>query len=119
MPAIGTCFQVIPEGDNHFWIVISKIFDGRVFVVNITKSVKCPDSPCHFAVGEHSTITEPSAVFYRKARTFSATNVDAQLADGQLVRRLEDYPPELVKRIIDGAQTPDCGLTLKFLKYIE
>jgi hypothetical protein len=75
------------------------------------------NSPCHFNVGEHPTITKQSCVFYKKARTFDAINVDAQLADGQYVRQLPDYPLPLVNRIIEGAKMAD-DLTLKFLDYL-
>jgi hypothetical protein len=119
MPKIGTCFQLIPEGeDHHFWIVISKVVNGRVLVANITDSAKCFDSPCHFEVGEHATILKPSAVYYKKARTFNAKSVDERLAEGQFVRQLPDYPIELVDKIIAGARKAD-DLTLKLLKYLD
>lgn len=117
MPAIGTCFQLIPEGDNHIWIVISKPLDGRVLCVNITDAERCLDSPCQFERDEHCTIEKRSAVIYRKARTFEAVKVDAELAWGKFVRQFPPYSDALVKRIVEGAKQAT-DLTGKFLKYL-
>ncbi|HEY1662643.1 MAG TPA: hypothetical protein VGI03_09510 [Verrucomicrobiae bacterium] len=120
MPNKGTCFQLLlnPETEkNHFWIVISEIVDGRVLVANITDSLKCPDSPCHFTVDEHSTITKPSAVHYKRCRAYIAANIDIELSRGVSIRQLPDYPKPLVDRIIAGAKLAD-PITFKFQKYL-
>jgi hypothetical protein len=117
MPNIGTCFQIIPEGSNHFWIVISKAKSGQVLAVNLTDSENC-QSPCHFEVNEHPTIVKPSCVFYKKANVFSAEKIDSELEKSTTVRKLDDFSPELVKRIIEGARSAE-DLTLKFLKFLD
>ena len=114
----GTSFQVIPEGDNHFWIVISPEKDGCVLAVNTTDAAKCPDSPCKINVGDHPSIVKPSAIYYKKAREFSSEKIEKEIAEGKLVRRLADFNPGIVQRIIDGAKVAD-DLTLKLLKYLD
>src|ERR1700722_4059441 len=99
MPSIGTCFQLLHNletDDNHFWIVISKSVDGRVLVVNMTDSAKCPDLSCQLKVGEHSTITKPSAIFYKKTRVFEASKIDAELASAKYVRQMPNFPQNLM-----------------------
>src|SRR2546426_1182410 len=114
MPSSGTVFQIIPEGGNHFWIVISEVMNGKVLAVNVTDAKHCQDSPCKIGVGDHPVIEKPSAVHYRKAREFDARLVDDRLAAGTLVRQLADCTPELLNRIIEGARIAD-DLTMRFL----
>jgi sensor domain CHASE-containing protein len=117
MPKPGTVFQVVPEGGNHFWVVISAPLNGKVLVVNITDEKHCPDSPCKLAVGEHPVLIKASAVHYRKTREFEAVKIDEQLQNPDLVRQLHDCTADLFQRIIDGARNAD-GLTLRFLDYL-
>jgi hypothetical protein len=121
MPTIGTCFQLLlseESEENHFWIVISKPIDGRVLVANLTDRGKCPDSPCQFVPNEHPVITKASAIYYYKARTFEVAAIDAQLQSQRYVRQLPPFPPDLVKRIIEGTKVAE-DLTLKLLKYLD
>lgn len=104
MPIPGTVFQVIPEGGNHFWVVISKPINGNVLVVNITDADHCPDSTCTLHIGDHPIITKESVVYYRKSREFTATAIDAQIAEGTMVRKLDDCSSEVLNRIIEGAR---------------
>src|SRR5258706_478217 len=101
MPKPGTVFQLIPEGDNHFWIVVSRERHGLVLAVNTTDAEKCPDSPCKINVGDHPSITKPSSIYYRKAREFDGRKIDKELANGRYVRRLPDCSPLILQRIID------------------
>jgi hypothetical protein len=118
MPTPGTVFQVIPEGGNHFWIVISAPKNGRVLAVNITDAKNCPHSPCIIEIGEHPAVTMQSAVYYRKAREFEGVKIDEFIATGENIRRLADCSPVLLERIIDGARKSD-ELTFRFLSYLE
>src|SRR6266850_2129085 len=111
MPRPGTVFQIIPEGGNHFWIIISKEKDGLVLAVNTTDVRHCPDSACKVQVRDHPAITKPSAIYYRKAREFEASKIDALCAEGDLVRQLDDCSSVLLQRIISGAKKAD-DLTL-------
>jgi hypothetical protein len=117
MPTPGTVFQVIPEGGNHFWIVVSTVRNGLVLAVNITDIRNCPDSPCVIEVGEHPAVTKRSVVFYRKAREFDAGKIDLFLAGGTQLRQLPDCSADLLARIIQGAKVAD-DLTLRFLDYL-
>ena len=117
MPEPGTVFQIVPEGSNHYWVVISTPRDGKVLIVNITDERHCPDSPCKVAIGEHPSVDKASAVYYRKARVFEAARIDEQLQNPTLVRQLENCTPELLQKIIDGARKAE-DLTLRFLDYL-
>jgi len=77
MAQLGTVFQIIPEGGNHFWFVISHEKDGLLLAVNVTDAVNCPDSTCVLNPGDHPAIVKPSAVYYRKARLFESQKIDA------------------------------------------
>ena len=76
MPLPGTVFQVKGDG-NHFWVVASKVKNGNVLAVNITDERNFPDSPCKIQAGEHPKIEKPSVAYYKKAREFSATEIDS------------------------------------------
>ena len=117
MPHPGLVFQLTSEGGNHFWVVISPVVDGLVLAVNITGFRNCPDSPCAFEAGAHDVITKRSVAFYRKAREFEACKIDQFLEAGQYLRRLQDFPPELLHRLVDGANKAD-DLTFRFRKYL-
>jgi hypothetical protein len=114
----GTIFQLIQEGNNHFWVVISAPRNGLVLAVNATDSRKCLDSPCHFATGEHPIITKPTAIIYRKAREFDPEKIDNEIADGKRIRGLGKLPLPLLQRIIEGARVSD-DLTSRLLTYIS
>src|ERR1035437_8665807 len=103
----GTVFQLIPEGGNHFWVVISKEKNGMVLAVNTTDSQKCPDSPCFLQIGDHPAITKPTAIIYRKAREFESRKIDEQIASGRYVRQLVDCNATLLQKIISGAKVAD------------
>ena len=121
MPAIGTCFQLLINDEaeqNHFWVVVSEPIDGQVLIVNLTGREKCPDSPCHFAIGEHPAIIKPSVIYYYKARTHDAAIMDAQLGGGRYFRVLAPFSADLVNRIREGARNAE-DLTLKFLKFVS
>lgn len=118
MPTPGTVFQVIPEGGNHFWAVISAARNGLVLAVNITDIKHSPDSPCVIEVGEHPAVTKRSAVFYRKAREFEAERIDEFIAGGVQLRQLPDCSAALLARIIQGAKVAD-DLTFRFLDYLR
>lgn len=117
MPYPGQVFQLTCEGGNHFWAVISPVVDGLVLAVNITDFRNCPDSPCVFDAGVHPVITKKSVAFYRKAREFEACRIDELLAAGQYLRQLQDFPKELLDRLIAGADKAD-DLTFRFRKYL-
>ena len=117
MPQPGLVFQLTSEGDNHFWVVISPIVKGLVLAVNITDFAHCPDSPCVFEAGSHPIIYKKSSAYYRKAREFDADKIDQLLKDGQHVRRLTDFTPELLSRLVAGAKSSN-DLTFRFLKYL-
>lgn len=117
MPRPGTVFQIVPEGDNHFWVVISAPLNGMVLAVNITDIENCPDSPCKIAIGEHECVRKESAVHYRKAREFDEGMVDLQLQNPELVRQLQECSPDLLRKIVEGAKNAD-DLTLRFLDYL-
>lgn len=114
----GTVFQLVPEGGNHFWIVISKEKDGLVLAVNFTDGENWPDSPCLLQPGEHPEIKKPSTICYRRAHEFESQKIDALCAQGTLVRQLANFSPALLQRVIDGAKKAD-DLTLRFLDYLE
>ena len=118
MPHPGLFFQLIPEGGNHFWVVISPVMNGLVLAVNITDFENCPQSPCVFEAGAHAVITKRSVAFYRKAREFEARKIDHLLEAGQYLRRLQDFPPELLERLVAGARKAD-DLTFRFRKYLQ
>jgi hypothetical protein len=113
----GTVFQLIPEGGNHFWVVISKEQDGMVLAVNTTDARKCPDSPCILEVREHPTIIKRTAIIYRKAREFESLKIDREIASGTYVRRLEDCSHVLLQRIINGAKVAN-DLTFRLRGYL-
>jgi hypothetical protein len=117
MPEPGTVFQIVPEGGNHFWVVISAELNGKILAVNITDEGHCPDSPCKVAVGEHPRLVKASVAYYRKAREFEAVKVDEQLQNPTLVRRLENCSPELLRKIVEGARNAE-DLTFRFLDYL-
>jgi hypothetical protein len=117
MPRIGTVFQLVPEGGNHFWVVISAPLNGLVLAINITDASHSPDSPCKIAPGEHPRIYKDSVAYYRKAREFEAARIDELLKNPQMLRQLEDCSPELLNRIIAGARVAD-DLTFRFLDYL-
>ena len=117
MPTPGTVFQVVPEGGNHFWVVISPTKNGLVLAINITDGRHCPDSPCVIEIGEHPIVTKQSVAYYRKAREFDAAKIDAFLTAGVQLRRLPDCSPILLARIIAGAKVAD-DLTFRFLQYL-
>ena len=116
MPAPGTVFQLIGES-HHIWVVASRELNGKVLCVNFTDAAKCLDSPCQVSAGEHRSIVKPSAVFYRKAREFTAANIDAQLLQGAVVKH-EDCTAALLKKIVNGAFQAD-DLTARFLDYFS
>jgi hypothetical protein len=118
MALIGTVFQVVPEGGNHFWVVISKEKKGMVLAVNSTDAKKCPDSPCKLHIGDHEAITKPSAIIYRFAREFEAAKIEALCDDGAYIRRLPNCSAALLQRIIAGAKQAD-DLTLRLLDYLK
>jgi hypothetical protein len=116
LPYPGLAFQLKGDG-NHLWIVISKEKDGKVLSVNATDSKNAADSPCQIAEGEHEWIKKPSAIFYRKAREFSVTEVEKQISSGTALIRHKDASPELLGKIIEAAfQAED--LTRRFLDYL-
>jgi hypothetical protein len=118
MAKVGTVFQIVPDGGNHFWIVISKEKRGMVLAVNSTDATKCPDSPCKINIGDHPAIIKPSAIIYRYAREFVSSKIDELCAKGSYLRQLDDCSPEVVKRIVAGAKQAD-DLTLKLLDYLK
>jgi hypothetical protein len=118
MAKIGTVFQIVPEGGNHFWIVISREKKGLVLAVNTTDAIKCPDSPCKLNSADHPAITKPSAIIYRCAREFEAAKIDKLCAEGRYIRQLADCSEVLIQRIITGAKQAD-DLTLKLLDYLK
>lgn len=117
MPHPGLVFQLTSEGGNHFWVVISPVVNGLVLAVNITDFLNCPDSPCVFEAGVHEVITKRSVAYYRKAREFEACKIDQLLEAGQYLRRLKDFPPELLHHLVAGATKAD-DLTFRFRKYL-
>ena len=117
MPQIGTVFQVVPEGGNHFWIVVSAPLNGKVLAINVTDAVHSPDSPCKIAPREHPRVYKESVAYYRKAREFEAARIDELLQNSQNLRKLENCSPELLKRIIEGARVAD-DLTVRLLDYL-
>lgn len=118
MPKPGTVFQLRLDGGNHFWVVISEPRNEKILAVNVTDAKNSPDSPCRLDHRDHPEITKPSAIFYRKSREFDAAMVDAQIADGRVVRKLADCSPELLQRIIDGARAAD-DFTIRLLDYLR
>lgn len=116
MPVPGTIFRL--KGDTfHRWIVISNPKDGKVLCVSVTDEEKCPDSPCKIGVGEHLSITKPSAVSYRHAREFGAYAIDQEIASGINVDSWPNCSTELVEKIVAGANIAD-DLTARFLDYL-
>ena len=116
MPCLGTIFR--PRGERcHRWIVISQPKNGQVLCVSVTDEGKCPHSTCKIKIGEHCSITKPSAISYRFAREFPAAGIDREVAAGTNVDTWVDCSPELVGRIIDGAKKSD-DLFEKFLHYL-
>ena len=118
MPIPGTAFQVIPEGGNHFWVLISPVKNGRVLAVNITDVEHCPDSPCVLEIGDHPAITKRSVLYYRQAREFEAAKIDTLIAGGVQVRKLADCSNAVLARMIQGAKVAD-DLTCRFLEYLR
>jgi len=108
----------VPEGGNHFWVVLSPVKNGRVLAANITDYAHCPDSPCVLETGDHPAITKRSVVYYRKAREFEAARIDLLITGGVQVRKLTDCRPEVLARIIAGAKVAD-DLTRRFLEYFH
>lgn len=117
MPIPGTAFQLVGD-EFHRWIVISTVKDGKVLAVNVTDEANCPNSPCKVHVGDHPSITKPSAIFYKKAREFSAAAIDNELQSGINIRQLDDCSQELLGRIIHGAHHAD-DLTARLLDYLK
>ena len=117
MPAPGTVFQL--KGDDfHRWVIVSGIKDGKVLAVNITDETNCPDSPCKLKKGDHSSLTKDSAVFYKKAREFSAAAIDQELKSGANIRALDNCSAEVLDRIIKGAAKAD-DLTPRLREYLS
>lgn len=74
-------------------------------MVNITDRATCKDHSCLIDVGDHESITKPSAVFYKKALLQPYAGVKRALALGAKagLTIYADCSAELLARIIDGA----------------
>ena len=108
MAKIGTAFQGTWM-DTHLWVVISEpTSGGEVLCVNLTDSKNYPESTCHLAIGDHEFITKPSAIVYKSKglKLWSVTALQNSI-DSQMVRQYDDFKPEIIKRIIEGAFASD------------
>jgi hypothetical protein len=127
MVKIGTAFQLAGTG-NHLRVISEPNEKGEVVCVSITDSSHYPDSTCHLEPGDHEFITKRSAVLYKSMgmHLWPAAVIERHL-QSQLPRRrfvsgsaaaiegilqgtlrqYEDFSPEILKRIIDGALLSD------------
>lgn len=114
----GATFRLKGSSEDcfHLWIIVGKEMYGRVLAINITDERWSPDSPCKINIEDHSEITKPSVVFYKKAREFSAKLVAEQLDSQIAVTRFEDASEELLKRIEENASKSD-DFTSRLLSY--
>jgi hypothetical protein len=118
MCAPGTVFRPNADPDFHRWVIISKEHKGRVLMVSITDRTKMPDHSCLIDVGDHGSITKPSAVYYKKAITQPFEGVKKAIAAGSGLTIYEDCSPELLARIIQGALRSE-DLSEHFLEYLK
>jgi hypothetical protein len=119
MAFAGTMFRLAEHlVGSHYWLVISEPLSGKVLCVNITDGMNCPDSPCHLSIGEHSCITKPSAIVYRRAREFSAEIIAAEKNNPRDLEFFDDASPAMLSRIIAGAKIAD-DLTARLLDYLR
>jgi len=113
----GTVFQLVGQS-FHRWVIVSVEREGRVLALNITDREWTPDSPCLIEQHEHPSLSKPSAIYYKKARTFIADEVRKELALQRSVRLLAPCPPNLLARIISGAFASD-EFTASLLKFLQ
>jgi hypothetical protein len=104
MCAPGTVFRPNTEPDFHRWVIISMEYRGRVLMVNITDREKLRDHSCLIDVGEHDSITKPSAVFYKKAMAMPAKGVSEALAKGEGITIYNPCGDALLRRIVESAK---------------
>jgi len=76
-------------------------------MVNVTDRENIRDHSCLIEIVDHESITIPSAIYYKKAKTFSASGVARALKQGDGLKIWKRCSDVLLKRIIEGAFKSD------------
>jgi len=93
---------------SHLWVVVSDPAKDaeQVLIVNMTTVRRFHDPACVLNVGDHPFVKHPTYMNYRESRIVTNSELDAQLAGGQII--LEDRVDESIfQRIRDGAGISD------------
>ena len=93
------------SGGCHLWIVISdpQRNPHEIIAVNLTSQRSWQDQSCIVLRGEHPFVRHESVVFYAEAKQTTAAQLEANFAKN-LIQWLDPVPPELLRRIRDGAR---------------
>jgi hypothetical protein len=102
---LSAFWQAIPSHDQDRK---AEIHAETVWTANWTGFFHYEESPYPLAVGDHPQITKASVMAYPRFKEFPTNILGSQLANGDLLLRLEDMKPHVLLCIIEGAQTsPD------------